>query len=112
MEKAKNHPLLSATIAVVLSNIAIIIAIIVGIFGFWLREEEIVFMGLSGAMVFTFVILLFVALIHSTVRHSKISRDLAIAFICLAAVYLIWYTFAQMFYTIIATLYRICLAAY
>lgn len=91
MEKQKHHPLLSVIIAVVLNNLAIIVSIIIGILAFWLTQEEIIcFMELPRAVIVVFTILLCVFLIHYKVRHSIISKHLAIVLICLAMLYFIW----------------------
>lgn len=91
MEKTKHQPLLSAIIAVVLSDIAILAAIIIGIFGFWLLDEGSTFMGIPSPIILLIAVVFIFALVYYIVRRSKVSARVLTFILLLAAVYIPFY---------------------
>lgn len=91
MEKTKHQPLLSAIIAVVLSDIAILVAIIIGIFGFWLLDEGSIFMGVPSSIILLIAVVFVFALVDYIVRRNKVSAAILTFILLLAVAYMTFY---------------------
>lgn len=91
MEKTKHQPLLSAIIAVVLSNISIIVAIIIGIFGSWLLDEGVTFIGIPSTIILLIAVVFVFALVDYIVRRSKASAVIITFTLLLVVAYIAFY---------------------